>query len=234
MLPSEAVLLTHPVLRTLWYARQAERALLTYHARGVFTERIQATQTFDDGVETAHVRAERGPILVVFDTSGSMTWTFPNSFMDRESIAKAVLLQMLSVAFMEDRPCFVYVFSGPGDLAEHELTFDGEGITRVLAFMSLSFHGGTVPDEALKRACRRLNQSDWCQGDLVVISDGEFELERSTKVVIQKAKQRHDMRIHGVRVGQGEGFDQIGCHMIHNVWEWFDDLIAPREDPYSC
>src|SRR5690606_25975869 len=72
MLPSESALLTRPALRRLWRARWAERALLTYHAPGVVTERIRTTQTFDDGTTTEQRRADRGPVVICLDTSGSM------------------------------------------------------------------------------------------------------------------------------------------------------------------
>jgi hypothetical protein len=172
MLPSEAVLLTHPVLRGLWHARRAERSLLAYHARGVWTERVPRTQGFEDGAVEPNPRAERGPVVVILDTSGSMRG-FP------EDLGKALVLRILATAHLEQRRCYVYNFSGFGDLLEHELGFDDAAIPALLRFLGLSFHGGTFPDEAIRRACERMRESAWRQADLVVISDGFFDGETS-------------------------------------------------------
>jgi len=50
MLASEAVLRCLPATRRLWHARHAERALMTYHADSVYTERSVLEQCFRDGV----------------------------------------------------------------------------------------------------------------------------------------------------------------------------------------
>ncbi|MEM9069788.1 MAG: VWA domain-containing protein [Myxococcota bacterium] len=194
MLPSEAALLSHPTLRMLWHARRAERTLLTYHARGVWTESVLATQTFDDGEVVQHPRAEQGPVIVVLDTSGSMKGV-------PEELAKAVVLQLLARCVAEKRPCYVYNFSGPGNLHEHELGFDDEGMASVLRFLSMSFHGGTCPEEALRRACARLKEETWRQADLVVLSDGHFDGAPSRRL-IEEARKVCNMKLIGVRAAQ--------------------------------
>lgn len=221
MLPCEAALLLNPTFRLLWKARFAEQALLTYHAAGVMTNRIQQQEIFEDGDELEHRRAARGPIMVVLDTSGSMRGA-------PELLARALVMQLLSVAFIEERPCYVYNFSGPGDVAEHELSFDGEGMARALAFMSLSFGGGTRADEALLRAFLRLDLGRWKQSDIVLVSDGLFELERGTVARIRRLRRDSKARLHGVRVarmvgetaitiGPGDGFDGLECEQVHDV-----------------
>lgn len=212
MLASEAALLVHPVLRQLWRARWAEQALLTYRAPGVFTKRIQEMQAFEDGHAHEERRAERGPVLVVLDTSGSMC--------SCENIAKATVAQIVGVCFVEQRPCYLYNFSGPGDLAEQELSFDGDGLARMLMFLSASFHGGTEIDEAMRRACKRIESGPYRQADLVVISDGCFILGDHVKGAIQSMRERSAARIHGICVGTGQGFDGIGCDSFHEVSGW--------------
>lgn len=213
MLPSEAVLLTHPLLRGLWHAKRAERALLGYHAVGVMTSRIQ-TWTSQEELQEEETPADRGPIILILDTSGSM-------FGFRSTIAKAVALQVMAVAHAEERPCFGLNFSGPGDLLELELTFDGDGLTRLIRFVSSSFDGGTCPAEALAAASRRLHQGDWRKADIVLVSDGEWLPEPATMKRLARARRIHGVvRWHGVRVGGGPGFDALGCDTVHDVREW--------------
>lgn len=213
MLPSESILLIRPVLRKLWYSRWSERMLLTYHAPRVLTQRMQAKQTYEDGEEIQQQRANRGPIIVILDTSGSMAG-------QRETVAKAIVLQMVSVAFMENRKAYVYNFSGDGDLTEKELSFDGEGFTEILAFLSVSYRGGTVPDEALRRACQRLDQEKWRQSDIVIVSDGEFNIAPETRATIDQTKRKSHARIHGISVGIRDGFAELECDFYHNLYRW--------------
>jgi uncharacterized protein with von Willebrand factor type A (vWA) domain len=180
----------------------------------VLTQRVSEKQTFEDGETQAHLRAERGPIQVILDTSGSMMGT-------PERVAKAVTLQLLAVAHMEQRRCYVFNFSGLGDLAEHELSFDGDGLMHTLAFISDSFHGGTVPGEAIRRACKRLATHEWRQSDIVLISDGEFTTESPTHRLMKRARRDSAARFHGVRTGTGEGFADLRCDSIHDLLTWF-------------
>ena len=59
-------------------------------------------------------KAERGPIIVCLDTSGSMHGA-------PEIVAKAIVLEAMRVAHAEKRACYLYSFSGPTDVAELEL-----------------------------------------------------------------------------------------------------------------
>jgi uncharacterized protein with von Willebrand factor type A (vWA) domain len=219
MLPSEAALLGHPVLKRLWRARWVERSLLAYHAPGVHTQRIQEKQTFDDGVDERHRRAERGPVLVVLDTSGSMIG-FP------ATVSKALVLQIVAVAFMQKRPCYLYNFSGPGDVIEQELCFEGEGLARMLGFIGTAFEGGTDIDEPMRRACERAESRSerdggpWKLADLVVVSDGGFSLSSHVRARVVGLKEKSPLRIHGIRVGTGDGFADLCCDTVHDVSSW--------------
>jgi uncharacterized protein with von Willebrand factor type A (vWA) domain len=53
--------------------------------------------------------AEMGPIILCLDTSGSMRGA-------RELVAKALALECMRGAHRQQRPCYLYAFSGPGML----------------------------------------------------------------------------------------------------------------------
>lgn len=213
MLPSEAALLTRPALRMLWTARFAEHGLLCYHAPGVYTTRVREQQSFDDGEEARNERADRGPILVLLDTSGSMQgWL--------ELAAKAVVVQLAGVAYMEKRPLYVYNFGGPSDVVEQELSFDGDGLARMLLLVSSSFHAGTEITEPIRRACARLEEGPWRQADLLVASDGCFAVPREVLTYLARARKNAALRVHGLAVHRGPGFDALGCDVVHEVSGW--------------
>lgn len=215
MLPSEAALLSRPKLRRLWIARFADRALLTYHAEGVYTRRIQTVQGFDDGAATSHRRAERGPIVVVFDTSGSMAGA-------PEQLAKAVVLQILCCAHEEKRRCLLYNFSGPGEVDWHEIGFDGDALPAALLFLSKSFGGGTDPREPMRLAIRQLQEENWRHADVVIITDGGFYGTDATTVAeAKKATRERGTRFHGVVIGTEATPEIIAiCDPVHLIGDW--------------
>ncbi|MFN7142167.1 MAG: VWA domain-containing protein, partial [Myxococcota bacterium] len=135
MLPAEAAMLGHPKLRLLWHARRAERALLTYRVEGVEIERRLVEREVHEEREARRPRPDRGPILAVVDTSGSMHGL-------PETVAKALVLETLRTAHAEGRRCLLYAYSGPGQVREHALDLTREGIGRLLAFLGLTFGGG--------------------------------------------------------------------------------------------
>ena len=53
--------------------------------------------------------ADRGPILLCIDTSGSMRGA-------RETVAKALSLECMRAAKAQDRGCYVFAFAGPQEV----------------------------------------------------------------------------------------------------------------------
>jgi len=56
--------------------------------------------------------ADRGPILLCVDTSGSMRGA-------RETVAKALALECMRAAREQERDCFVFAFSGPSEVSPY-------------------------------------------------------------------------------------------------------------------
>lgn len=232
MLASEAMLRLRPATRSLWHARRAERALLTYHAESLYTTRITTEDGFRDGVVVEHARADRGPVIIILDTSGSMRGS-------AEVLAKAVALQVVCVAELEGRPCYLYNFSGSGHLVEHELTFARDGLARALATLSLTFAGGTNIAEPLRRALLRLDEDRWATADLLIVTDGlldtpEEPFDRATLRMLERARRRTSCIVHVALAepsGPGIVFTdsdrwvvrEIADH-THDLSRWIDEL----------
>jgi uncharacterized protein with von Willebrand factor type A (vWA) domain len=216
MIPAEAATLGHPVLKYLWHARRIEHALLTYRVQGVMAERVSSESDVMTEVERPKLppKAERGPIIVCLDTSGSMHG-------EPEIVAKAIVLEALRVAHAEKRACFLYSFSGPGDVAELELKLSEEGLASLLNFLACSFHGGTDVAEPLRRAVRRLRDVNWEQADILLVSDGEFPAEPETVATIATAHREKKMRVHGLLVGSRSSVAMESlCHHVRCFTDW--------------
>ena len=194
MLPSEAVWLMHPTLARAWHARRAENALLVYRAEeDVDIVRLR-DQEVADGADVETTRRVRGPVIVCLDTSGSMAGS-------AGALAKAIVLHVTMTAHDEERPVYLYAFSGPGDVVEHELSFDGDGAEALLAFLVLDYAGGTDVAEPLRRALDRHDQAEWSRADLLLVSDGGFAAPRELVAALAKRRAEKDLRVHGLLLG---------------------------------
>lgn len=216
MIPAEAVTLGHPVLKYLWHARRIEHALLTYRVQGVMVERVSSESDVMTEVERPkpQPKAERGPIIVCLDTSGSMHG-------EPEIVAKAIVLEALRVAHAEKRACYLYSFSGPGDVAELELKLSEEGLSGLLNFLACSFHGGTDVAEPLRRAVKRLQESAWQRADILLVSDGEFPVAAGTVSIVAVARKEQKLRTHGLLIGSGfSSAMQALCENVHRFADW--------------
>jgi uncharacterized protein with von Willebrand factor type A (vWA) domain len=217
MLPAEAAMLGHPLLRTLWHARRAERNLLAYRLEGVTTERRLVERESQRAVQRERPRPERGPIIAIVDTSGSMRGP-------RENIAKALVLEALRTALDERRRCFVYAYSGPGQIVEHELALSPEGLGGLLAFLLFSFGGGNDEAFVLRRVLARLREEAWRCADVLFVSDGEWPVSAELESAV-RAVRESGVRFHGIQIGnRGES----GLHRICDPVHSFDDWSAAR------
>jgi uncharacterized protein with von Willebrand factor type A (vWA) domain len=213
MLPGEAALLGHPQLRLLWHARRAERALLAYRVEGTIAERTLVEREVQEEVEGRRPRPERGPILVIVDTSGSMHGL-------PEQVAKAIVLEALRTAHAEGRRCLLHAFSGPGQVIEHELDLSMGGVGRLLDFLGFTFGGGTDTTDVLLRVCTRLKQEDWKRADVLFVSDGEWGAPASLE---QRVREAHGAgtRFHGVQIGsRGQTGLRRVCDPVHEFADW--------------
>lgn len=214
MLPSEAALLTHPVLKMVWHARRAERALLTYEAEGYDFQTILVERPSVGPEKKEKPAEEKGPMILCVDTSGSMSGA-------PETVAKAIALEALRVAHAEKRRLFVYLFSGPTDVTEHELSVSKEGIPRFLDFLAQSFHGGTDVEAPLRRALDRVGTEAWRQADILLASDGEFPSNPQLKQQVDDVRRWLETRVHGLLIASGSSpaMEEL-CSPLHPFSEW--------------
>lgn len=213
MLPIEASILGHPKLRLVWHARRAERALLTYRVEGMEIERTWTETEAQTEVERKRPRPERGPIIAVVDTSGSMHGL-------PEQVAKAIVLEAARVAHTERRQCFLYSFSGPEQVLEDELDLSPDGVGRLLSFLGSSFGGGTDATSVMSKVIARLKENEWRRADVVFVSDGEWPAPASLVGSVEQARDE-GTRFHGVQIGnRGRTGLHAICDPVHVFQDW--------------
>jgi uncharacterized protein with von Willebrand factor type A (vWA) domain len=137
-----------------------------------------------------------------------------------ERVAKAVVLEAMRTAHAENRACYLYCYSGPGAIEEHELSLSGEGIGRLLQFLSLTFGGGNDESGMMQRVVERLQQNDWKKADVVFVSDGVWPAPPSLTVPVMAAREA-GTRFHGVHVGnRGRTGLHAVCDPVHEFGDW--------------
>jgi uncharacterized protein with von Willebrand factor type A (vWA) domain len=213
MLPAEAALLGHPKLRLLWHARRAERALLTYNVEGSEFERHIVEREVMVEKPGRRPRPQRGPIIAVIDTSGSMHG-------QPEKVAKAIVLEAVRTAHAEKRKCFLYAYSGPAQVMELELDLTQDGLGRLMEFIGFSFGGGNDEAGVFARVLRRLTENDWRKADVIFVSDGEWHADASLVHSVEKARG-DGTRFHGIQIGnRGQTGLHSVCDPVHEFRDW--------------
>jgi len=139
----------------------------------------------------------------------------------QQLVAKALVLEALRIAFEEDRRCYVYSFSGPEQVLQHELDLTTGGLASLLQFLQQSFHGGTDVTQPLIEALRKQQQQGWEQADILLVSDGRFPPQPQLAERIRKAKATQELRLHGVLLGnwRGKALSEL-CDPVHRFSDW--------------
>lgn len=198
LLPSEAALLargrTVRQAKLFFYAKMAEKGLATYERDGwgEFPTQIN--------VDRREIRptADRGPILLCVDTSGSMRGP-------REVVAKALALECMRAAKAQERGCYVFAFAGPQEVRELELNMDIKSVNNLLEFLEKVFNGGSDFNAPVQKCLDRLTDAKWANSDILLVSDGE--LRQPGPEIMRKlagAKDKLGLRVHGLIVGSPE------------------------------
>lgn len=197
MLPSEAQLLASgkPMLRALHHARRIERSLLSYDRAAWLEEEALRT-----GRNEMRPFGKAGPLIVCLDTSGSMMGA-------RETLSKALVLECLRQAHKQKRRCYLYAFSGQGQLQELELNLSEQGLRLLLSFLKFSFSGGTSLDGALQASARRLQSDEqWGNADMLIVTDGELDPPKPSVLQdLAVARLQCGTRVVGIVLGENAG-----------------------------
>jgi len=198
LLPSEAAMLARGrqvrQAKLLFYARLAEKGLSTYERDG------WGEFPTDINIDRREIRptADRGPILLCVDTSGSMRGP-------RETVAKALALECMRAAKAQERGCYVFAFAGPQEVRELELNMDAKSVNNLLDFLEKTFNGGSDFNAPVQRCLDRLTDAKWANSDILLVSDGE--LRQPGGDVMRKlsgAKDKLALRVHGLILGSPE------------------------------
>jgi uncharacterized protein with von Willebrand factor type A (vWA) domain len=222
VIPQELALLSDPDVAILFDLKYVENRLMCFSKQGYKTE------VFDKNIQEEVTVVEddkMGPIIICVDTSGSMSGA-------PENIAKAITLMLSSRAVAQKRKCYLINFSTSIDTLD--LT-PPKGVGDLVAFLKMSFHGGTDVAPALHEGLRMMSDSDYKKADLLVISDFVLDGLPSNIVAMCQKQRNEENRFFALSIGNfgmhrvaDNVFDQNwiynpnsgGISEINNVLEW--------------
>lgn len=163
--------------------------------------------------------ADRGPIVVCVDGSGSMTGS-------KEIWAKAVALTLMEIARKERRRCLGIIFSDGQSPFEVELLSQRSAKSMTVqknAVLSFAEHfpgGGTAFEPPLRLAVTAVTEGKYRNGDVVFITDGEAPISQPYLEEVREKKKRHRFKIRGIlidlRSSKSEALDAI-CDEVRAI-----------------
>lgn len=157
-LPQEIALLSDDETSVLFDMKFVEGRLMCFEMEGM---QVRSHEVEEERMMEVEEEEKLGPVIICVDTSGSMTGS-------PETIAKAVTLFMATRAVSQKRNCLLINFSTGIEV----LDLSGQmGMAKVIEFLQRSFHGGTDAGPALTHALEMMNDKNYKQSDLLIISD---------------------------------------------------------------
>lgn len=213
MIPSEIALLSTPETETLFALKYVEKKLLTfqYRSQGKRAEVQQESRLRRTTVD------ERGPFIVVMDTSGSM-------FGGPERMAKALALAVLELALRQQRRAYLISFST--GISTFEMTGMEQDLTRMVEFLRMSFHGGTDLQPALRETLDVLEREAYRYADVLVISDFILpRIDRELSDRVEVLRKSRGVSFHSLYVTRRPDSRTLPLPIFDNHWIY--DLDQP-------
>lgn len=206
-LPSELALYSNPSSRQIFKMKYAQKQLLSYsYTRNIeYKKSHEATEEVEVGETVEH----KGPMIICVDTSGSMQGT-------PERVAKTVAFALAQKSLEEERGCYLISFSTGIETMDLSSFNSSDGITNLVKFLHMSFNGGTDANPALEYSVKLLQEKDWKNADVLMISDFVMGTLSSTLEEKIKSLQEKKSRFFSLAVTTS-GNDKV-VSVFNNNW----------------
>ena len=215
LLPSEVALLSSVETGTLFSLKYVEKKLLTFQYR---SQERSPERRPEEVTQVERSVDQPGPFFICVDTSGSM-------FGAPERIAKALALALLEMALHQHRRVFLISFST--GIQTIEMTGIEQDLGRFIDFLSMSFHGGTDLQPALREVLDQLETERYAQADVLVLSDFAIpRLDRQTYDRIQRQRHDHGTSFHSLYIARRPEPTDIPAAVFDHHWTY--DLDDPK------
>ena len=204
LLPTELSLFSDIETENIFYKKFSEKKLQTYQF--ISRESYLQEQSFEDKRQT-EAEKDKGPFILAIDTSGSM-------YGQPEEIAKLIAFAIVKIAYREKRKALLISFSTSYQL--FELTDFQNSLPKLVNFLQMSFSGGTDISDAIKETVRRMEEQDYKNADLLVITDGIFGNIGSQLVSQIEALKQKGNKFNTLIIGASQNTNALS--FCDNIW----------------
>ncbi len=179
-LPTEHALYSNPHTRQIFKMKYAQKQLLSY----AYTRNMEYKKSHEviEEVNVGGNLENKGPMIICVDTSGSMKGT-------PERVSKTITFALAQKSLEEERGCYLISFSTGIKIMDLSSFTSADGILNLVNFLRMSFNGGTDANPALEYSVKMLNNKNWKNSDVLMISDfcmGELKKDLTEKINTQK------------------------------------------------
>lgn len=206
VLPTELALFSDQSTENIFFKRFAEKKLQTFNLIDKSSENYTSIKEEE---QSKKVKKDKGPIIIAVDTSGSMTG-------EPEKLAKIIAFAITKIAVTNNRKAFLITFSTR--MRTIELTNFQNSLPDLIAFLEMTFSGGTDPGTAVNEAIRKMKDETYQNADLLVVTDGIFyDVDHRTSSQMNTLKDKgnkFNVLIIGSSPNQNAltDFDNVWCY----------------------
>lgn len=201
IVPSELSFLFDKEAEVLFYQKFASKQLQLFSSKPPVLNREKKKIQ-----KKKQPRLIEGPIIVCIDTSGSMSGK-------PEQIAKSLLVQILQMAKMKKRKCFLITYAVRSKTLE---VSKSQHWREVKNFLKNEFTGGTDGEMMFNDALKALNSQTYSMADVLVISDFCFSYPTESTEHKIKEEQQKGTKFYGIRIGKES---KIYDKLFDRIWK---------------
>lgn len=202
VIPSELPALCSSETDLLFYQKYACRQLQSFSSFPKESANKEKQQS-----ATKH---QNGPIIVSIDSSGSMRG-FPFDF------ARMIVLRIFEMVHKQKRSMFLVDFSDEAQCVD--LTGE-DGEEQLGRFLTEYFMGGTNGEGMFYAVLNQLESETFCNADVLVISDFDFNMCSSKTVDRIRAARSLGTRFYGINPTKEEGNAQYE-NVMDMIWRFY-------------
>lgn len=210
ILSAELAYLADKEIEDIFYYKYIENKLLCYE--------LQGNEMLEKEKKVIKEKEEKGAIVAMLDTSGSM-W----SYLEK---SRAVLLHAFKIAKKDKRDMKVILFGSYGEKKVYSVdrTYD---FNKFIKFIDQGYDGGTDFETPFNEAIDIVTKETKYQfADIFMITDGECGISSSLENKIKKAKKELNLKVYTV-IFDGSYY---GDSNRNHISGYCDEIINIIED----
>ncbi|MBQ7166470.1 MAG: VWA domain-containing protein [Treponema sp.] len=154
---------------------------------------------------------QKGPVIICVDTSGSMSGA-------PERVAKTITFALAKKCLEGERGCYLISFSTGIEVQDLSVFDAAGGLAALIRFLRNSFNRGTEVSPALKHSLELMQEKEWKNADVLVVSDMIMGTLTDDVVRQMKEQQKKKTKFYSLVIGSSGNRDVM--NFFDEVWSY--------------